>query len=79
MQNQLEVDDLFSSWHHSPLLVWMVAPVTSSTDSGDPRRFTSNFLSNAASATVDSMRANWSPTHFLGPPPKGKKAKSAMI
>lgn len=28
---------------------------------------------------VDSISANWSPTHFLGPPPNGKKAKSDII
>ena len=34
-------------------------------------------LSSIASATVASKRANWSPTHFRAPPPKGTKAKSA--
>lgn len=79
IHDQSAVDDLFLRWHHNPVLVWIVAPVTSSTDSGDPLSFTSNFCNNIASATVDSMSANWSPTHFLGPPPKGKKAKSEMI
>ncbi|BBG99827.1 FAR1-related sequence 2 [Prunus dulcis] len=43
------------------------------------KRLHVNFCNSIANATVDSMRANWSPTHFLGPPPKGKKAKSAVI
>lgn len=71
--------DLLLSLHHIPFLAWIVAPLTSSTDSGVPRSSTSNFCNNIASATVDSISANWSPMHFLGPPPNGKNAKSAMI
>lgn len=78
-RDQFPWDCLFFTWHHIPFLVWMVAPVTSSTDSGPPFNFTSNFCSNITKAIVDSMSANWSPTHFLGPPPKGKKEKSAII
>lgn len=33
-------------------------------------------LRSKARAMVASMYANWSPTHFLAPPPKGMKAKS---
>ena len=33
-------------------------------------------LRSIAMATAASVRANWSPTHFLAPPPKGMKAKS---
>lgn len=70
---------LFLSLHHSPFFVWIVAPVTISTSSGDPLSSTSKFRSSRARATVDSRSANWSPTHLRGPPPKGRKAKSAMI
>lgn len=70
---------LFFNLHHKPVFVWIVAPVTSSTSSGDPFSSTSNFCNNIANAIVDSISANWSPTHFLGPPPKGKKAKSDII
>lgn len=73
------ISDLFCNLHHNPFFVCSVAPVTCSTESGDPFSSTVNFCSSIASATVDSIRANWSPTHFLGPPPKGKKAKSAII
>lgn len=34
-------------------------------------------LSSIERATVASRSANWSPTHFRAPPPKGMKAKSA--
>lgn len=70
---------LFLNLHQSPFLVWMVAPVTSSTESGEPLNSTSNFWSNIPKAIVDSINANWSPTHFLGPPPNGKNAKSDTI
>lgn len=69
----------FFNLHHIPFFVCIVAPVTNSTDSGDPFSSTSNFCNNKANATVDSISANWSPTHFLGPPPKGRNAKSAII
>lgn len=71
--------DLLLNLHHIPFFVWIVAPVTSPTDSGDPLSSTLNFCNSIANDTVDSNRANWSPTHFLGPPPKGKKEKSAII
>lgn len=69
---------LLLTLHHKPVLVWIVAPVTSSTSSADPLNSTSNFFNTIANTTVDSNNANWSPTHFRGPPPNGRKAKSAI-
>lgn len=45
------------------------------TDCSGPRSSTSNFYNNIASATVNSISANWSPIHFLGLPPNGKNCK----
>lgn len=69
---------LFFNRHHSPALVWMVAPVTSSTSSGLPFNWTSNFCSSKVNTMTDSISANWSPTHLRGPPPNGRKAKSEI-
>lgn len=58
-----------------PSRVWMVAPVLVPTESGVgvlPAKVKSNREQIAASATVASRRANWSPTHLREPPPKGK-------
>jgi hypothetical protein len=42
-------------------------------------RSNSNRRSSIAAETAASSSANWSPTHFRVPPPKGRKAKSAAI
>ena len=69
----------FFNLHHIPFFMCIVAPVTNSTDSGDPFSSTSNFCNNKANATVDSISANWPLTHFLCPPPKGRNAKSDIL
>lgn len=53
-----------------PFWVWMVAPVVIPM-SWSGTILKSKRLSSTASAMTASMRANWSPTHFRGPPLKG--------
>ena len=55
----------------SPPLVWMVAPVTIPTASGAHASWNEKRCSSMDSTTVDSITANWSPTHLRMPPPNG--------
>ena len=59
-----------------PLAVWIVAPVAMPTSLGDTASRKVNRRISMAMATVASNNANWSPMHFLAPPPNGMKAKS---
>lgn len=54
-----------------PTCVWMVAPVVIFIFSSGLVSVKSNCLSSTAIAVTASMSANWSPTHFRGPPLNG--------
>jgi hypothetical protein len=62
----------------SPVVVWMVAPVVMLMvwfgTSVNSKRCNSN-----ANATVADSIANWSPTHFRGPPLNGMYLKSVLV
>lgn len=61
---------LAETFMYRPFVVWMVAPVVMPISCPGVSS-ASNWWRITATAMTASMRANWSPTHFLGPPLNG--------